>query len=109
MKTQAIEPAMRAVLDVIAGKQFADMQRNRPYYDALINNTPSGKETQFYNVGDTVISTGTGTYKKGFQMIIIEAYEENGYFKYVCGHGKKNKAGEYKFKHVERQKDLRKG
>jgi len=85
MKTQAIKPVMRAIFDRVAEKQFYDMQRNRPYYDAMLLNTPSGKEKQLFNVGDSVISMGTGTYKKGVGMVIIEAYEENGYWKYICG------------------------
>lgn len=108
MPNQTLQTGFRAVCDVIAAKQFNEMQRNRPYYDALILNTPSGKETQLYNAGDTVISTGTGTYIKGIVLVIIEAYKENGYWKYICGHGKKNRKGEFKFRCTERQKDLNK-
>jgi hypothetical protein len=107
MKTQAIKPAMRAVFNVIAEKQFKEIQLNRPYYDAMILNTPSGKEKQLFNVGDYVTSTGTGTYKIGAQFEIVEVYEENGYWKYICGHGPKNKkTGKFKFNCTERQKDL---
>jgi hypothetical protein len=35
MKTQAIKPVMRAVFNVIAEKQFKEMQVNRPYFDAI--------------------------------------------------------------------------
>lgn len=110
MPNQTLQSGFRAVCDIVAAKQFNDMQRNRPYYDALINNIPSGKEKQEHNVGDSVISTGTGTYKEGVVMEVIETYEENGYWKYICGHGPKNKkTGQFKFKGVERQKDLKKG
>ncbi len=99
---------MRVVFDSLAAKQFAEMERNRPLYDAMLNNIPSGKETRLYEVGDKVISLGTGTYKAGVEMEVVEVYEENGYWKYVCGHGKKHKrTGEFKFKCVERQKDLK--
>ena len=110
MPNHTLQTGFRAVCDVIAEKQFHDMQRNRPYYDAMLCNIPSGKEKQEFRVGDSVISKGTGTYKAGVQMVIVEVYEENGYFKYICGHGVKNKkTGAFKFNCTERQKDLVKG
>jgi hypothetical protein len=72
----------------------------------MLSNIPSGKETQLFKVGQLVMTNGTGTYKKGLVREVIEVYEENGYWKYVCGHGLKKK-GEFKFKSVERQKDLK--
>lgn len=108
--SKPIQIATRAVFNVIAEKQFKEIQVNRPYYDAMLLNTPSGKETQLFKVGQNVISTGTGTYKAGVVMEVSEAYEENGYWKYICGHGPKNKkTGKFKFSCNERQKDLVKG
>jgi hypothetical protein len=101
VKTQLIKPAMRAVFDSIAEKQFKEMKKNRSYYDAMICNTPSGKETRYFGPGDYVVSTGTGTYKKGVVMEVLEAYEENGYWKYIVSHGKKNQ-----FRCMQRQIDL---
>jgi hypothetical protein len=92
---------MRAVFDNIAVKQFNDMQRNRPYYDALILNTPSGKETQLYKVGDECVTNEKSSLIKNIKVRIEEAYEENGYWKYIVSHGKGNK-----FRCMQRQIDL---
>ena len=110
MANELLKSAIRAVFNVIAEKQYREMEKNRPLYDAMLSDIPSGKEKQEYTVGQNVISTGTGTYKAGLSMEVLEAYEENGYFKYICGHGPKDKkTGKYKFSGVERQKDLKKG
>lgn len=110
MPNKDLQSAFRAVSDVIAAKQFKEIQANRPYYDAMLLNTPSGKEKKEFNVRESVISKGTGTYKAGVVMEVIEVYEENGYWKYVCGLGAKNKkTGKFKFNCTERQKDLVKG
>jgi hypothetical protein len=107
MKTQAIKPAMQAIFGVIAEKQFREMEVMRPYYDKMLDNIPSGKETQSFKVGQSVSSLGTGTYKKGLIMEVVDVYEENGYWKYICGHGKVNKkTGKFQFNCTERQKDL---
>jgi hypothetical protein len=109
MPNQTLQTGFRAVCDVIAEKQFREMEKNRPYYDAMLLNTPSGKEKQEFQIGDSVISKGTGTYKAGVQMIVADAYKENGYWKYVCAHGKMNKkTGNFQFNCTERQKDLAK-
>jgi hypothetical protein len=99
-----IQKAMTHIFDRVAEKQFYDLQRNKAYYDALILTTPSGKEKQMFQVGDSVISN---FWKNKPVMIVTEVYEQNGYWYYICGQGKKNKkTGWYKFVSTERQKDL---
>jgi len=101
VKTQSIKPAMRAVFDVIAEKQFKEMEKNRSYYDAMICNTPSGKEKQLFNIGDVCETNEKASLVKGVRVKIEEAYEENGYWKYIVSHGKKNQ-----FRCMQRQIDL---
>ena len=64
--------------------------------EAIIRRTE--KEKQLFSVNDTVVTTGTGTYKAGTEGVIIDCWYESIYVKYLVLFGK--------FKHVERQKDL---
>ena len=58
----------------------------------------TAKEKQLFSVNDTVVTTGTGTYKAGTEGVILDCWYESIYVKYLVQFGK--------FKHVERQKDL---
>lgn len=64
--------------------------------EAVIRRTE--KEKQFFSVNDTVLASGTGTYKEGTQGVILDCWYESIYVKYLVQFGK--------YKHVERQKDL---
>lgn len=56
------------------------------------------KEKQLFSINDTVLASGTGTYKEGTQGVILDCWYESIYVKYLVQFGK--------YKHVERQKDL---
>ena len=101
MPNQTLQTGFRAVCDVIAEKQFNDLRRNKAYYDALILNTPSGKEKQEFKIGEIAVTGETSSLIKGIEVKIKEAYEENGYWKYICEYG-----GKKKFTCMQRQKDL---
>lgn len=64
----------------------------------LINNIPSGNETQKFQIGDKVQSTQFATYKV-FGREIIGVYKDNGYFYYNVLDGDNSI-------HTFRQKDL---
>ena len=64
----------------------------------LINNIPSGTETQAFQIGDKVQSTQFATYKV-FGREIIGVYKDNGYFYYKVLDGDNSI-------HTFRQKDL---
>jgi hypothetical protein len=96
-----IQKAMTHIFDRVAEKQFHDLKRNKAYYDALVLTTPSGKEKQFFQVGDICETNDKSTLIKGVRVKIEEVYEENGYWKYIVSHGKGNK-----FRCMQRQIDL---
>jgi hypothetical protein len=64
------------VHEAIAEKQFKEMKKNRSYYDAMICNTPSGKEKQAFQIGDACETNEKASLVKGVKVKIEEAYEE---------------------------------
>ncbi|MHA1942732.1 MAG: hypothetical protein ACW99F_17220 [Candidatus Hodarchaeales archaeon] len=47
-------------------------------------NTPEGQETLTFEKGQTVVSTGLGTIKKGVEFEIEDVMNNNGYFRYFA-------------------------
>ena len=72
-----LQQGMRAVFDAVAAKQLREMRANPQRFS--LDDVPSGKENQLFQIGEKVVSTGTGTYKAGVEMEIESAYEQNGY------------------------------
>ena len=105
MKTP-LKQVVDNVFDLIAEKQFREMENSRAASNEMLDNIPSGKESNNLKVGQRVITTGTGSIKAGFEMEIVEIYEMNGYQYYNCGYGVGKKGG---FKHIvnNRQKDIK--
>lgn len=70
------------------------------YYKNLkVPTIQSGKEKQFFNIGDICFTTGGGLYKQGIECKVLAVYNENGYYRYqvIFNNGAKS---------IERQKDL---
>ena len=66
MSNYLAQNAFRAISDAIAAKQFNELRQNKAYFDKLILNTPSGKEKQKFQVGQTVIAGEKSLFYKIF-------------------------------------------
>ena len=95
LKSVVIRESVNGVLNNVESAKIES-----GYYSKLkIPAIQSGKEKQFFNIGEICFTTGSGKYKQGIECKVLEVYHENGYYKYnvIYNDG---------FTSIERQKDL---